>query len=181
VGITGRAAVRGAVLRLEFRAGGRRTTFSVAIAAGARAAQASGEQRVTIRRRLPAAQRRVKTGIVKVTFAGNDRVDPDDVRLRAARGKALLRLATAQLANGTLSVNGTISRRARGVVRIRLSFTRPDATTGVQLFSARIAGGRWRTSQRLSGDAAKGGQLSIQFTGFRGANLRGEQLSKAVE
>jgi hypothetical protein len=169
--ITARAAVTGARVTVTFRAAGRRVTFSAPIDNGGR---------IQIRRRLAAAQRGVRSGIFDLSFAGSNLVQPDTVRLRAASGRALLRLATADLTGGLLTVNGTVSRRARGVVQIRLGFDRPDGSNGFETFTARIARGKWSISQRLTGAAASGGQLSIQFTGFRAANLRGEQLAKAV-
>jgi hypothetical protein len=170
VEITGRAVIPGAVFKLEYFAAGRRTRFTVPISAS----------RLKIHRLLPAAQRLVRGGIVTLTFAGSSRIDGDLVRLRAASGKSNLRVATAQLDNKTLTVAGTINAGARGVVRINLSYTRADGSTGVQHFQATIGAGRWRLSRRVTGSAANGGELSIQFTGFGPSDLRGEQTSKAV-
>src|SRR4051812_14607014 len=170
VEITARAVVSGAEFELEYLAAGRRTRFTVPIRSS----------RVRIRRRPPAAQRLVRRGIVTLTFAGTPKVDEDVVRLRAAAGKSNLELTPAELSGGTLTATGTISRRARGVVRIALRFARADGSTGIRRFNATIANGRWRLSRELTGPAADGGQLSIQFTGFAPAGLRGEQTSKAV-
>ncbi|HWC26674.1 MAG TPA: hypothetical protein VG474_08835, partial [Solirubrobacteraceae bacterium] len=113
---------------------------------------------------------------------GSAAVQPDSVTLRAASGKARLALGTARIdAAGRLLATGTISRRARGVVRVRLAYT--PASGGVELlrFGAKIKRGAWSIRQQLPPAAARaGGQLSIQFTGYEPRRIRGEQRSKAV-
>ena len=66
------------------------------------------------------------------------------------------------------------------MVRIRLEFDRPDGTTGTLFWNVKIAGGKWKLSETLPAEAARGGQLSIQFTGYEKENLRGEQAAKQV-
>jgi hypothetical protein len=170
VEITALAVVPGATLALDYESSGRHTRFTVPI---------TGTQ-LKIRRRLPSSQRSKDTGIVELEYAGSPTVAADDVRLRAADGKSLLVRETTTLTNGLLKVDGTISSRARGVVRIRLGFDRPDGSTGFLDYRATISGGRWALSERLPAEAAAGGQLSIQFTGYDPANLRGEQTAKQV-
>ena len=132
-----------------------------------------------IRRKLPRTQPK-DTGIVTLRYAGNAIVAPDEVRLRAADGKARLVRKTAAIEAGRLVVGGTIARAARGVVRVRLGFDRADGSAGFLHWNARIARGRWSVSRPLPGEAAHGGQLSIQFTGYERRNLRGEQTAKQV-
>ena len=157
-------------VRVRFISGGRTSTFTVPIANG------------TIRRKLtlPRAQRRRRTGIVEISYAGNDRVRADDVRLRAASGRAQLRRARARIRNGRLEVAGTISSRAVGVVRIRMEYVKPDGTVGTFNANARISRGRWSISETLPAEARAGGQLSIQFTGYEPRRIRGEQDAKQV-
>lgn len=182
VEITSAAATPGADLDFAYESSGRTTRFSLplsgsAAAAGPRARTA--EKRISVRRRLPSTQPK-DTGIVGITYAGNSVVSPDEVRLRAADVKASLVRKLTTLGGGRLKVEGTISSRARGVVRLRLGYDRADGTTGFQVFTATIAKGAWKLDRQLTGDAAKGGYLSIQFTGYEPENMRGEQTGKAV-
>ena len=183
VEITSRALTSGAKLDLMYESSGHTTKFSVPIAttssAGGPHARAA-ETRVKIRRHLPASQRKKNTGIVELTYAGSKTVQPDKVRLRAASGKSLLTRKTTRIQNRRLIVSGTITTRARGVVRIRLGYDNPDASTGFLYWKARIAGGTWKLNRALPATAAKGGQLSIQFTGYLPRSLRGEQTAKQV-
>ena len=107
-------------------------------------------------------------------------MQPDRVRLRAASGKSLLTRKTTRIQNRRLIVSGTITTRARGVVRIRLGYDNPDGSTAFLYWKARIARGTWRLNRALPARAAKGGQLAIQFTGYLPRNLRGEQIAKQV-
>lgn len=167
--ITARASGR---VTVRYRSSGRTTRFDAQIQDG----------RIRFKRRLPAAQRRKSTGIVTLTYAGDQRVRFDEVRLRAANGKAMLRRTATRIdSRGRLVVRGTVSRRALGVVRIRLGYTRPDGAIAFISRKAKIRGGAWSLSAPLPSDAARsGGQLSIQFTGYEPRLIRGEQLAKAV-
>ena len=140
----------------------------------------AAETRVKIRRHLPASQRKKNTGIVELIYAGSPKVQPDKVRLRGAAGKSLLTRKTTRIQNRRLIVSGTITTRARGVVRIRLGYDKSDASTAFLHWKARIAGGAWKLNRALPAKAAKGGQLAIQFTGYLPRNLRGEQTAKQV-
>ncbi len=167
--ITARASGR---VTVRYRSSGRTTRFSAPIQDG----------RIRFKRLLPAAQRRKSTGIVTLTYAGNPRVRPDEVRLRAANGKAMLRRTATRIdSRGRLVVRGTVTRRARGVVRVRLGYGRPGGAVAFINRRARIRDGAWALSAPLPRDAARaGGQLSIQFTGYEPGRIRGEQLAKAV-
>jgi hypothetical protein len=167
--ITARSVTPGAVLSLDYHSSGRHTKFTVPI---------TGTQ-IKVRKKLPSSQPK-DTGITTVTYAGNSIVDPDEVRLRAADGKSLLKRGTTSLVNGKLTVNGTVTGDARGVVRIRMSYAKADGSTGFLSWNATIDDGEWEIVKTLTGDAAKGGQLSIQFTGYEARNLRGEQTAKEV-
>lgn len=174
VHVTARAT---GTLRGTYRASGRRTRFAIRIpraAAGRRAPLAW-----SVRRSLPPRQRR--TGILELAYAGNARVRPDAVRSRAARAPARLRRTAAAIdEQGRLTVAGTISRRAHGVVRVRFDWADgPELHS--QRYRARVRRGRWNVRELLPSRAARaGGDLSIQFTGHLGRRIRGEQVTKAV-
>lgn len=169
VRITGRATGR---LALSYESSGTRTRFTAPIRRGT----------VRISRRLPRRAARKSTGILTLSYAGNDRVRPDEVRLRAASGKARLRRTQAAIdARGRLRVAGTISKRARGVVRVRLGYPERDGTVRFLTLNAGIRDGRWAVSKALPARAASvGGQLSIQYTGYEPRRIRGEQDAKQV-
>jgi YVTN family beta-propeller protein len=172
LGITSRATGR---LRGVYHSRGRKSRFSVAIPR-----RESGTPIVwTVRNRLPRAQRGKRTGIVILRYAGNDRVRPDRLRSRvASRAAALRRGTTAIDESGALVVDGTVTRRAGGVVRVRMSYDDGDAD--FLRYRAPIRRGRWALREQLPAKAAAGGHLSIQFTGHHGRRIRGEAFSKAV-
>jgi hypothetical protein len=161
------ALAKGGKLTLDYESAGRHTKFDVPITGPT----------LKIRKALPSSQRGKDTGIVTLTYAGSATVAKDDVRLRAADGKALLVRKTATLQSGKLTVDGSISSKAQGVVRIRFAYDLPDGTTKFLDLRAKVAGGAWKLSQAVP---AATGQLSIQFTGYEPANMRGEQTAKQV-
>jgi hypothetical protein len=166
--ITDRA--EGSVL-VAYRAAGRTTRFTAPIEG----------RTIRIDRKLRGAQARTSTGIVTLTYQGSDSVRPDEVRLRAASQRAELQRSYARVHKERLEVGGTVSERARGVVRVRLGFETPGGGVGFENFRARIRDGRWKVDEPLSGHAARGGHLSIQYTGYLPARVRGEQTTKQVQ
>ena len=166
-GITARASGK---VGVRYRSAGRTTSFDATISDG----------QIRFRRSLPRAQRSKPTGIFTLTFRGTPAVAPDSVTLRAASGKARLVRTSSRISLGRLRVAGTISPRARGVVRVRLAYAVGGVSRALD-FRARIAGGKWSLNEPLpAAAAAAGGQLSIQFTGYEPLRIRGEQISKAV-
>ena len=172
LGMTSRATGR---LRAVYRSSGRSTRFSIRIPHRGGGAPIAW----SVRRALPRAQRRKATGILTLRYAGDARVRPDRLRSRVAPRRARLRRTMSVIDDhGALVVRGTVSRRAPGVVRLRL-----DAAdeSSVLRYRAPIRGGAWSLRETLpSKAAAAGGQLSIQYTGQERRRIRGESLSKAV-
>jgi hypothetical protein len=78
-------------------------------------------------------------------------------------------------------VNGTVARRARGEVTVRLGYVGEGTRVRVLRYRARIARGRWRIRGLLPTQAARsGGQLSIQYTGDMRRRIRGEHLIRRL-
>ena len=173
--ITARASGR---VRVELHAAGRRHRFTAPIDA------ANG--RIRFRQRIPASQARLGTGILTISYAGDDDTRPQTVRLRAANQPAALRLSRPRIVDGRIRAAGTVSGRARGVVRLQLEYERGGQTQVVR-FRARISGGRWSLNERLSAaDLAGIGERQgtvhsyTLFTGYLPARMRGEMRSFQV-
>ncbi len=164
---------------VDFRAAGRRTRFTQAIDA------ARGEVRLL--RRIPAAQARLGTGIVTLRYPGDADTRPQEVRLRAASQKANLTAGRPTLVGNRLRASGTISTRARGVVRVQLEYSVGGRVETVQVL-ARIRAGRWSLDHRFPADRIaeitqqREGTVhsSILFTGYFPARIRGEMRSFQV-
>ncbi len=173
-------------LEASYRSSGRTLRFTVDLAAARAAGRGprarAAERAIRIDRRLPGALGRKSTGILELTYPGTGRVLGESVRLRVASGKALLVRREARIDSaGRLRVSGTISPRARGVVRIRMGYPSGGGKISSMDFRARIRNGRWSLTAALPPTAAAaGGQLSIQYTGYERRRIRGEQTTKQV-
>ncbi len=180
--ITGRATgtIRGTV-----EADGRTSPFTIDIARDGKR-RAGRFTQIKLDRRIPGLSSGARTGIVTLAYAGNSRVRPDAVRLRAADGRALLRRSASTITSaGDLVVSGTASRNAVGVVRVRMGYTEANGTVRFRTTNATIRRGAarstWSVRTRLPARARQvGGQLSIQYTGYLPRRIRGEQLAKQV-
>lgn len=168
--ITGRADGR---VKIAYRASGETFDFTARIEDGT----------IRVDRRIPADQRDIETGIVTIEYAGNDRVRPTEVRLRAADQRAELERGELSIEDGRLRAEGRIAGRARGLVRLRLGYEDERGEAAFWYGRARIEDGRWRISAQLPATARGGGHLTIAFTGYlraRGGAMRGEQDAKQV-
>jgi hypothetical protein len=175
--ITKRASGR---VNVSFQAAGRTSRFTAAVE--------SAKGWVKINRSIPAAQAKLGTGILRLTYPGDADTQPQDVRLRAAAVHASLEAGRPAItAAGHLKASGRISSLARGVVRLQLLFEPRGLQTRTLSFAARIAGGRYSFDAPLEPDvraqiAARRGVVHSYtlFTGYQAARMRGEMASFQV-
>ncbi|MBA3746313.1 MAG: hypothetical protein H0W96_02330, partial [Solirubrobacterales bacterium] len=146
----------------------------------------SRDGRIRFRKRIPKAQADLGTGILTITYRGNADTRPQTVRLRAASQRADLRLARPTISNGRLRASGTVSRRARGVVRVQLQYV-AAGETHTREFKARIDNGRWSLNEPLSQTVStaitqRSGTVHSYtlFTGYYARRIRGEMRSFQV-
>lgn len=136
--------------------------------------------RLRLDRRLPKKARHSTTAAITLRYAGSARVRPVTIRFLAAPHRAHLKRTALSLKHGgRLHVAGTIARRARGSVRLALSFDTPG---GPALWTARakLAHGRWSLTRKLPKAARGGGYLAIEYAGDRSRGLRGERIGAEV-
>ena len=141
---------------------------------------------IRFRKRIPAAQARLGTGILTLRYRGDADTRPQTVRLRAANRQAQLRLSRPRIADGRLRASGTVSDRARGVVRVQIQYV-TAGTTHTREFKARIDDVRWSLNEQLSATvrtaiAQRTGTLHSYtlFTGYLAQRIRGEMRSYEV-
>jgi hypothetical protein len=156
-------------VKVEFHARGEKYRFTSTVKDG----------RISFKKQLPSSQRSVRSGIMTLSYEGNERVRPMEVRLRAANGKSKLSRSKLSLQVGKLTAQGEISSRARGVVRLSLSYDTPTGSANHE-FQAIVKDGRWKAVEELPVEARQGGYLTIQFTGYMKNSLRGEQIAKEL-
>jgi hypothetical protein len=173
--ITRRASGEVAV---ELHAAGKRTRFTVPVD--------STEGVVRFDREIPDAQARRGTGIITLAYGGDGRTRPQEIRLRAASRPAALDAERPVLRDGHLRAAGSVSRRARGVVRVTISYVH-DGDTHTVGGHARIRDGAYKLDLKLSEQDAtrienRSGTVhsSTQYTGYQAANMRGEAKAYQV-
>jgi len=170
--ITGRASGE---VEVEFFAAQRRFAFTEEVDAGNR--------RIRFNRRIPAEQARLGTGIMTISYPGDDNTRPQEVRLRAASQPANLDLERPVIADGRIKAQGTVSDRARGVVRLQVQYV-VDGETRELALRGKIDDGEWEIDEALSaqvrdGIARRTGSVHSYtlFTGFFERRIRGEMRS----
>lgn len=163
---------------VEYHAAQRRTRFTAAVNSAA--------GWVRFRRSIPSVQARLGTGILTLTYPGDGDTRPQTVRLRAAANKAHLNLARPLIAGDRIVAAGTVSDRARGVVRLQLEY-QLNCVIRVLHFRGTISGGRWVINeplppQTLAEIARRTGALHSYtlFTGYLPARMRGEMRAFQV-
>jgi hypothetical protein len=163
---------------VDYFSAGRHTRFTSAVNSAA--------GRIRFRRTLAAAQARLGTGILTIDYPGDAATGEQSVRLRAGRSRPLLELSRPRLVADTIRVEGTVNRRARGVVRLELEYQFGCDVRRLK-FRGTIGNGRWRivgrlSAQRLAQIAARTGTLYsyTAFTGYLprriGGQIRGYQV-----
>jgi hypothetical protein len=146
----------------------------------------SENRRILFERGIPAEQARLGTGIMTITYPGDEDTSPQEVRLRAASQPADLELDRPVIQDGRLKAQGTISDRARGIVRLQLQYVVDGQTETVRL-RADIDDGRWEIDEALSAPvrdaiARRSGSVHSYtlFTGYFERRIRGEMESFQV-
>ncbi len=164
---------------IELQAAGSRRNFTGPVA----------NSRIRITRSVNRAQARLGTGILTLTYPGDADTRSQVVRLRAANTPANLDANRPVVtASGMLQASGSVSERARGVVRTQLEFV--NGATGQTVttqFNAPISNGSYTLSVQLTGllralIAARCGTLHSYtlFTGYLPRRMRGEMASFQV-
>jgi hypothetical protein len=166
------------MVAVDFHAAGRHTRFEAPVD------EENG--RLRFKKGIPRAQADLGTGIVTLRYPGDEDTRPQEVRLRAASQKAKLELERPRIEDGRVKAQGTISKRARGVVRLQLQYVVGGQTETVEL-RGRIDEGRWKIDEALSqevreGIARRSGPVHSYtlFTGYFPRRIRGEMQSYEV-
>jgi len=176
--ITRRASGR---VSISLQAAGKFTNFTALIN--------SSLGRITAVRRILQSQADLGTGILTITYDGDADTRPQTLRMRAANNKANLDSSRPTIsASGVLKASGTVTKKARGVVRIELQYVKSsDGVTVTLKYKATIKNGKWSLSVRLAPQALA--QIAkrcgtvhsyIAFTGYQPENIRGESKSFRV-
>lgn len=165
--------------QVDYQAAGRHTDFGVAVD--------SSKRRIRFARNVPDAQAKLGTGILTMKYRGDADTRLQEVRLRAARNKAKLDLSRPTIdKDGHIKASGTVSGKARGVVRLQLEY-QFLCDTRVLNFKGRISGGRWSIDEKLTDRQIieiilRSGSVHSYtlFTGYLPERMRGEMRSFQV-
>ena len=145
--------------------------------------------RIRVTRSITRAQANLGTGILTVNYPGDADTRLQVVRLRAANTPADLEVTRPVLTSGGfLQGSGTVSSRARGVVRTQLEFVNgATGETNTTQFKSTISNGRYTLNVQLTGIlraliAARCGTVHSYtlFTGYLPRRMRGEMESFQV-
>ena len=166
---------------ITLRAAGRTTSFTAPVD--------SSNGWIRVVRGVTAAQARLGTGILTINYAGDADTRPQSVRLRAANTPAALTSSRPVITPaGFLQANGTVSSRARGVVRVQVQYVnRVSGETVTIERLAPIRSGRWTLNVQLAPAilaviATRCGTVHsyVLFTGYISQRMRGEMRSYQV-
>lgn len=165
-------------VQVQLLGAGRITEFSLPVD--------SARARIRGTRGIDFAQARAATAVLTLSYAGDADTRAQTLRLRAALHPA--RLTTTRPAitpDGSLRARGTISRRARGVVRVQAEWVdRVDGSLGTLERDGRINNGRWSVNtvlpaalQAQIAQRCSSVQAAVLFTGYQPRLIRGEVRS----
>lgn len=158
-------------VKASYRSGGQVTKTRVRIASGV----------VSFALALSARQRRDPAGSLKLTYAGNARTLPETATLKPMGHAPRLRIKDAHAdATGTLHVAGTIARRARGLVRMRLRFSPRAGRLKTYDYQAKIRRGKWAFTDVLPADALARAQITISYSGDNKHHIAGAHMSQDI-
>jgi hypothetical protein len=158
-------------VKASYRSGGQVTKARVRIASGV----------VSFALALSARQRRDPSGSLKLTYAGNARTLPETATLTPTGHAPRLRIKDAHVdATGTLHVVGTIARRARGLVRMRLRFSPRAGRLKTYDYQAKIRHGKWAFTDVLPADALARAQITTSYSGDNKHHIAGAHISQDV-
>nr|MBA3852633.1 hypothetical protein [Chloroflexota bacterium] len=104
---------------------------------------------IRFERQIPADQAALGTGIMTISYPGDADTRPQEVRLRAASQPANLELERSVIEDGRITAEGTISDRARGVVRLQVQYV-VDGETRELALRGEIDDGEWEIDEALS-------------------------------
>ena len=173
--ITARAS---GTVQVELHAAGRRHRFTAPVE--------SARRRVRFRSALPTDQARLATGILTITYPGDADTRPQELRLRAANGRAALAAQRPRLVDGRLRASGTISSRATGLVRVAISYVHRGQSHTLERHTP-IQGGRWSLDAAVPADdqlriGLRTGTVhsTTAYTGDFARRIRGEAHSFQV-
>jgi hypothetical protein len=187
--ITARASGR---VKVKYEGDRRVDNFTAAITSNSNTAL----DQVRFREGLTSGQAALGQGIVTLSYPGDADTRPDEVRLRAASGRANLEVdyisnsETGPYAH-ELYARGNVTSRARGVIRFRYSYVDDEGQPQVWLTKTTIQrDGSWELTNKSDSLgrpmnnvfiperlARCGGYLSILFTGYFPERIRGEMLA----
>lgn len=174
--ITSRAEGR---VQVTYQADGRLDSFDAEVTSND-----AGLDQIRLNAPITAGQAQLGTGIVTIYYGGGADTRPDEVRLRAASRGADLRVGEISLTDGRLFAEGSVARRAEGIVRLRYSYLDTEGNPQLHLARAAIRGdGRWalEDEQVPAGLLRCGGYLSILYTGDFEERVRGEMLAYQLD
>jgi hypothetical protein len=146
-------------------------------------------RRIRGTRPVKPAQAQFGTGILNISYKGDGDTRPQKVRLRAANNPSQLTSSRPVItSSGVLKASGTVTTKARGVVRTQLEYVdRVSGETTTLQRNATIRNGRWSLNSQLSSTvraeiARRCGTVHsyVLFTGYLPRRLRGEMHNYEV-
>lgn len=166
------SALASGEVKATYRSGGRTSKGRATIAAG----------KVSVSLALSARQRRAHNGVVKLTYGGNAVTLPEIATLTPVGRAPRLLITGARIdADGTLHASGTIARRARGFVRVTLTYSPRPGRMKSYDYKAKIHAGRWSITDKLPGETSTAHtQITGSYRGDRKRRIGGAHISQDV-